>query len=325
MSVAAVLKEVERASRALLTEPPRPHLGASQIGGRCARQAWYGFRWAYHTDHIGRMRRLFNRGHEEEDRLIRWLRAADYEVQDYTERLMYHSGSDSYVTIPWDEEEAYDQTWAECDDVSRDRWHIERAKKRDETLPKEERLVKQWGFVDHEGHFAGSSDGKIRGPHLPPGLGGVEYKTHNDKSFKLFVQKGVLSAKPVHWVQMQVYMHYLGLKWCLYLAVNKNDDEIHGEIVQYRPEVAERYVEVALNIIRTRQAPQRLTEDPSWFECKFCDFRNICHYDETPMKNCRSCQFAEPIGNKGWICHKYHMLIPQEFIPKGCNDWDPIK
>lgn len=317
-----IVKLIDRETRRLLTEPPRTHLGASQLGSKCVRQTFYAFRWAYQVNALGRMRRLWNRGHEEEYRFTRWLRASGYEVRDYTQRLMYHDGSDSYHCIDWDANDEVPSVmscWNECDDVSDDPMHIRRATARRQG-------PKQWGFTDHQGHFAGSSDGKIRGPHLPDmGWGGVEFKTHNDKSFKLLEKKGVLTSKPVHWVQMQVYMHYLELPWCLYLAVNKNDDHIYVEIVRYRREVAEQYIDLARNIIKSRQSPRRLTEDPSWFECKFCDFSGICHKGEAPERNCRSCRYAEAVDNKEWYCNKYQNIIPKNFIPDGCDNWIGIE
>lgn len=51
----------------------RTHLGASLIGRECARDIWYGFRWAVKPNHEGRMIRLFNRGHLEEARFIALL------------------------------------------------------------------------------------------------------------------------------------------------------------------------------------------------------------------------------------------------------------
>jgi len=60
----------------------RGHLGASTIGSPCARQVWYGFRWASGTFRrfSGRMLRLFNRGHLEEARFLALLEAAGAEV-----------------------------------------------------------------------------------------------------------------------------------------------------------------------------------------------------------------------------------------------------
>ena len=51
----------------------RTHLGASIIGDDCRRRLWYIFRWARYEHFDGRMLRLFNRGHKEEERFIEWL------------------------------------------------------------------------------------------------------------------------------------------------------------------------------------------------------------------------------------------------------------
>lgn len=307
-----IVAEIDKATRALLTEAkPRSHLGASQIGGRCARQAWYGFRWAYQENALGRTRRLWDRGHEEEHRLVRWLRASGAEVRDYAKRLVWNTDRDDYQVVDWDD--GFPQY---CEDVSTSPAHHKIAAEEYDIQ------ARQWGFTDHEGHFAGSSDGKIRWPGvLPDGWGGIEFKTHNEKSFKHLEQKGVLTSKPVHWVQMQIYMHYLGLPWTLYLAVNKNDDALYAEVVVYKPEMAGQYIDLARGIILAKQAPKKLTEDPSWFECRYCTFREICHYDVEPEKNCRSCVYADPVGDGGWNCARYGMLIPEDFIPKGCGDW----
>lgn len=53
--------------------PFRTHLGASGVGDECERKTWYGFRWATHSKHSGRLLRLFNRGHLEEARFIAML------------------------------------------------------------------------------------------------------------------------------------------------------------------------------------------------------------------------------------------------------------
>ena len=297
-------------------QPSRKYLGASQIGTACKRKAWYAFRWAYRVKHTGRMLRLFQRGHLEEFRFTEYLRMAGYEVRDYSQRLMYHAGSDSYACIDWDDTSSHH--WAECDDVSEDRVHIQRATDRGEG-------PKQWAFVDHGGHYAGNSDGRVRGPDLPEGWGGIEFKTHSEKSFAELERKGVLTAKRQHYTQMQIYMHYNKLPWCLYMAVNKNTDAIYTEVVFYKPELAEQYTELAGSLIHSPTAPQRLSNDPSWFECRFCEYREICHKDELPQKNCRSCAYARAEDGPRWDCALHHSTIPPDFIPKGCDRWDPIK
>jgi hypothetical protein len=58
-------------------------LGASQIGRECERELWYGFRWCRPASagFNGRMRRLFDRGHREEQVFIDELRGIGCDVR----------------------------------------------------------------------------------------------------------------------------------------------------------------------------------------------------------------------------------------------------
>jgi PD-(D/E)XK nuclease superfamily protein len=59
----------------------RSYLGCSSFGNECDRALWYAFRWARAPEQFsGRMLRLFNTGHREEERLIADLRLAGCEV-----------------------------------------------------------------------------------------------------------------------------------------------------------------------------------------------------------------------------------------------------
>lgn len=61
-------------------DPFRSHMGASLIGGECARSIWYGWRWVTKPNFPGRILRLFNRGHLEEARFIALLLMIGVEV-----------------------------------------------------------------------------------------------------------------------------------------------------------------------------------------------------------------------------------------------------
>lgn len=60
----------------------RNHLGASVIGRTCGRSLWYLFRWVHEERHLGRILRLFDRGHLEEARFVKWFRDAGIRVWD---------------------------------------------------------------------------------------------------------------------------------------------------------------------------------------------------------------------------------------------------
>lgn len=71
-------------------EPPRPHLGLSQIGHPCDRWLWLSWRWAIVEKFPGRILRLFRRGQDEEARLIEDLRAAGLVVSEADEQGRQH-------------------------------------------------------------------------------------------------------------------------------------------------------------------------------------------------------------------------------------------
>ena len=126
-------------------------------------------------------------------------------------------------------------------------------------------------------HIGGHCDGVGEGlPDLPPGTAFTgEWKTHNHKSFSELVRKGVRDSKPQHFVQMQLYMHRLELKWALYGAVNKNDDHLYWELVPYEENIATAFETRGNVIAYTLAPPDRINENPGWYQCKFCDHHAV--------------------------------------------------
>ncbi len=64
-----------------LAEPPRPHMGCSQLGQPCDRWLWLSFRWAVQPQFPGRILRLFRRGQMEEAVIVSDLRAIGLDVR----------------------------------------------------------------------------------------------------------------------------------------------------------------------------------------------------------------------------------------------------
>ena len=75
-------KAVELIYSTYTNSPPRPHLGASQIGAQCERALWYSYHHCKLPAFSGRMLRLFETGKREEERIIRELRRAGVYVCD---------------------------------------------------------------------------------------------------------------------------------------------------------------------------------------------------------------------------------------------------
>ena len=182
----------------------------------------------------------------------------------------------------------------------------------------------QFKIDDHNGHAGSAIDGVVVGiPDLlanTPAL--IEMKTHNDKQFKQLVKKGVKESHHKHFVQMQIYMKKYKLDVGLYMATNKNDDELHCEIIPFDQGVAERYIERSGMIIYSvDDAPARISNSPGWFECKFCNYNKMCHLKELPEINCRTCTHSSPISNKRWHCSRHNKIISKEIqLKQDCKD-----
>lgn len=186
---------------------------------------------------------------------------------------------------------------------------------------------KQYRISDCLGHFGGSTDGVAF--NIPDYINNwclAEFKTHGEKSYVKLVDAGVREAKFEHYVQMQVYMFKLGLQVGLYLAVNKNTDEIYGELITLNEPIARLYIDRANTIINSKTPPKKLSENSSWYECKMCDKLGVCHNNEPPAFNCRTCKYSEPVADGKWVCtnggQNYPLTKEQQY--NGCQLWTQI-
>lgn len=193
---------------------------------------------------------------------------------------------------------------------------------------------KQFQVSMFGGHYGSAIDGVVRGiPEMPDEPLLAEMKTHGDKSFKKLagekdsqgnvvkLPQGLFVSKIEHYVQMQQYMGYFGLAFGIYCAVNKNTDELYFEIIEYDAEFAAQCVERSRRIIFAIEAPPRITENPQFWKCKFCDERRVCHYQAAPDFNCRSCAAARPRDDGTWYCHTHESVIDKERQLTGCPEW----
>ena len=190
-----------------------------------------------------------------------------------------------------------------------------------------------WGTADDgrqlritgaSGHFGGSLDSVVLGiPDCPTEPLLAEYKTHGNKSFTALVSEGVMKAKWEHYVQMNVYAAYHQLNWCLYLAVNKDTDALHAELIEVDPQVVARYHQRAEDIVFAPEPPGRLNESPAWYQCKYCDHHKMCHDFEYPEVNCRTCAHSTPIENGKWKCEKKSITIPDSMEACSSHIFNP--
>lgn len=179
--------------------------------------------------------------------------------------------------------------------------------------------------VDFGSHVSGSVDAVIESglPESPNKPHVAEFKTHSRKSFEDLAKHGVEKSKPQHYVQMQVYMHGLGIDRALYLAVCKDDDRLHVERVRLDKDVAEKAVARGKRLAIVDEMPPPLSTDPSWYQCKMCDGHRVCHVAPDPPKSCRSCAHSTAKEDGTWRCERFQRDgIPLNFQRMGCDEYE---
>lgn len=179
----------------------------------------------------------------------------------------------------------------------------------------------QFGVASLGGHFRGHMDGAALGiPEAPETWHVLEFKTHSAKSFKELEVKGVTEAKPMHYAQVQVYMGLTGMTRALYLAVNKDNDAIYQERIEYNADHFKALMERAERIVFTPEPPLRVSEDPAWYQCKFCHFHAQCHVTQAPDVNCRTCAHSTPERDGTWTCERHNLrAVPFDKQLEGCQ------
>lgn len=278
--------------------PFRHHLGASVIGKGCDRYLWYSFRWARLPSHSSRIQRLFRRGHREEARIIDMLRGTGLVISTNLVELCEN------VQLP--------------------------------ATPNSIDVIKNYGLdvykpsvVDAKAqikanlppHLGGSMDGILHVPANYVGMFGyfmpVEIKTHNQRSFSAMKKNNdsIRWNVPQHFVQGNAYAVRTGCTHFLYVAENKNTDELY-----LKQEQAESSV-TALNIVRAEQIIYKEHEahtakTAEKWQCRMCEYDHICNRKKKDVLdvaiNCRTCVNARPIEDGTWSCMATHCQIEKE-------------
>jgi len=161
----------------------------------------------------------------------------------------------------------------------------------------------------HGGHFGGSLDAVAIGIlEAPKTWHVVEFKTHGVKSFRDLCAKGVEVSKPQHTAQMQVYMHLTDITRAIYIAVCKDTDALYVERIHADWDAGQRLLTKARRVIYAPKPLSRISEDPAWFECRFCDHHDLCHGGGRAAHTCRSCLHATPLKG-GWHCARHNRML----------------
>jgi hypothetical protein len=171
---------------------------------------------------------------------------------------------------------------------------------------------RQFGFVDLGGHFKGHADGLLTGLlQAPKALHVWEAKAVGDDKYGKLVklkaagEKQALAAwDPVYFAQAVLYMAYAEAPRHYLTASTPGARAMVGVRTDTDLDQARRLREKAERVITAAVPLPRLSDDPAWFECRWCPARSVCHGTDLPAVTCRSCVHATPemAGNGRWSC-----------------------
>lgn len=186
---------------------------------------------------------------------------------------------------------------------------------------------RQIAFSDLNGHFRGHADGAIVGLLQAPKTWHVwEHKQVEEKKqnklAKLIVEAGEKQAlekwDATYYAQAMLYLHYSGMERH-YLTCSTPGGR-HTISVRSEPNlvVAQRLIAKAEAIINASRPPAKLSDDPDYFMCRWCDHKDICHGEERAERNCRTCLHASPVADGKWHCAARDIFLSPRNQRAGC-------
>lgn len=142
---------------------------------------------------------------------------------------------------------------------------------------------KQFGFSTGNGLIKGHVDGIIKGGNeeFGPFPRLLEIKTANAKKWKEFEKNKLKKANWVYWVQIQLYLAYMGLEQnpALFVVINKDTQELYFEDIPFDPAAAQDASDRAARIVQCCLAGELLPREyPSqdFYQCKWCNWGSRC-------------------------------------------------
>jgi len=192
-----------------------------------------------------------------------------------------------------------------------------------------ENPTKQIEFKMINGHLGGHCDGIIRGLVEAPETWHVwEHKSVNvDKFNKLKKLREEIGEKEslekwdeIYYAQAQTYMHNAKLsRHFLTVSTPGGRDRISVR-TEYKEVAANVLIHKAASIIFENVLPPKISDRSEFYLCKWCDYTQICHFDDKPALTCRSCASWQPVADAGNFCVTKGVLC-NDLLWDGCPDY----
>lgn len=224
-------------------QPPRKYLGASMLGDPCLRKLCYSYA---HTpkdrEFTAQVLRIFDVGHGTED-FLAGERESTAVFKEAAARWLHDAGFDL------------------------------RAKNAD---------GEQFGWEGLGGRIQGHVDGIIvSGPPLMSMVYPAvwECKALNMKNWNKIKKHGLRVGSEEYFGQTQLNMAYLDISYTLFTALQKNDEQLHHELVILDAAIAQEISDKSVSVVRAVESGgllPRIASHRDYYRCKWCDWRQTC-------------------------------------------------
>lgn len=186
----------------------------------------------------------------------------------------------------------------------------------------------QFSMTAVDGHLRGRIDGRIVGLLQAPETEHVwEAKACDEKKQAALVkakaehgEKGALKAWDAqYYAQAVLYMHHLGITRHYLTCTSPGARHTISVRTNADPEYATSMLQKAERIKNNPNPPLGVSESPDYWQCKSCNFNDLCHKNRVPEVNCRTCLHSTPVYDGEWHCAKFQAVIPAAFQLAGCD------
>ena len=184
----------------------------------------------------------------------------------------------------------------------------------------------QFEYTDLNNHFVGKCDGKVMGLlQAPKKLHIWEHKSNERKFTEFKKLKTDLGEKAVlrkwnftYWCQAILYMFYEGTDRHYTTVSTPGVRDVDSCRTEADTAYALQLRSKAERIILASEPPERISNNPDFFKCKFCENNGVCHKGDMPDRNCRTCLHSSPIEFGAWHCARFGKNLTQEEQVAGC-------
>ncbi|MCP4468900.1 MAG: hypothetical protein GY813_19405 [Halieaceae bacterium] len=188
----------------------------------------------------------------------------------------------------------------------------------------------QFEFTDCDGHMGGHCDGQIKGLLQAPKTPHIwEHKQCADKKLKQ-LEKAKKDGKEsdalrqwdwVYFIQAQIYMHEFKFTRHYLTCASPGGRKTISVRTHYEKAEAMKAIDRASMVIQcpSPETLSRISNDETFFKCKWCDFSEVCYGHSFPLANCRTCVKSTPVKNGEWHCAKWDSVIPLDGQRQGCE------